>query len=86
MRKIIQIQACPQIQTTRAGTISKTHSVEDTIYALCDDGTLWQRIVSTNSHTWGIVKNVPQHELGDWCDYASNKGNAEVVYKEDDGV
>ncbi len=35
--------------------VGQTH-----LYALCDDGTIWMRVVGPQTHDWLQIVNVPQ--------------------------
>lgn len=53
MRKIIQVQP-----------VYKQHSGEVSIFAVCDDGTVWKALDRTiKSDGWTLLPNVPQEHV-----------------------
>jgi hypothetical protein len=53
-------------------TTEQMHGKEHVIYALCDDGTLWQKIVEFAHHSNGITY-VPSMSEHKWVQISTEK-------------
>lgn len=59
MRKIIQITACAM---PCGENDERRNSAYESLYALCDDGTVWCRSASDGPQGWSQIENVPQEK------------------------